>query len=113
LLWWRLADRRRRFTSAAIAAGTAAAISTVDRFAAWLCRANFSLATALWAGAAVITLAASAVLALASTVLALRASAVLALSFLTPTAFLLAATAVTTRRALTLGRGVHRVDERG
>jgi hypothetical protein len=78
-----------------------------------LCGTNFSLATALWARTAVITLEAAAVFTLASTVRALRASAVLALSFLTPTAFLLAATAVTTRRALTLGRGVHRVDERG
>jgi len=113
LLRWSLADRGGRFASAAIAAGTVAVISTVDRFAARLRRTNCGLATALWASAAVITLAASAVFALASTVLALRASAVLALTFLTPAAFLLAATAVATRRALTLGRGVDRVDERG
>jgi hypothetical protein len=87
---------------------TSAAIPAV---LARLCRTDCGLTTGRWASAAVFTLSASAVRALASAVLALT-SAVLALSFLTSAAFLLAVAAVATRPALTLSRGVQRVDER-
>jgi len=106
-LWWRgaLANYRRRFT--------AATVTTIGAVVARLRRTTFGPATiTLWASAVVIGLAASAVLAPASTVLTLRTPAVLALSLAAPTIFLLSAP-VATRRALTLGCAVYRIDEGG
>ncbi len=84
---------------------TALAPATIS-FGERLRRTNFSAATTpLRARTAVIALPASAVLAL-------RTPGILALPLSAPAVFL-AAVAIATRRALTLGRAFHGVDEHG